>query len=289
VFSGRVGTAGMCSPESQVLTGPASVQMMNVIISYLKYGVSSCYGGFGYADSEVCQIGARTQNSGGSTYIPKNNGLQTAAEIVDELATLLTSGRLGDDKRDVIRLTYESSIASGKSEGEALADAQQLIVATPEFHTTGLARTVGQKRAASIVPASTGKPYKAIVFVMLPGGYDSYNVLVPEICSGTNPIGQTVDQQYVEQRGTLAFNAAAGDFSLTINTSGQNQPCSQFAIHDELKIVKELYDAGELSFLANVGVINQQGVSRSCSVRMASLVFARSAHPISLDSIFSRR
>lgn len=260
-FSGRVSTAGMCSPETQVLTGPSSVQMMNAIISYLKYGVSSCFGGFGSADPQVCQIGARDRSNGGSTYNPRNSGLRTSTEIVDELATLLTCGRLGDNKRSIIKLVYESSIAEGKSEAEALIDAQQLIVATPEFHSTGLARSVGQKRTAPTVPSSSGKPYKAVVFVMLPGGYDSYNVLVPETCTGTNPSGQTVDQQYVEQRGTLALNAADGEFNLTIDATGQNQPCSQFAVHDELKIAKELYDAGHLSFLANVGVINQQGVS----------------------------
>lgn len=261
-FLGRVGTAGLCSPEAQVLTGPASVQMTNAIISYLKYGVSSCYGGFGYAEPHVCKIdGPKYWSNGGSTYNPSNSGLQTSNVIIDELATLLTSGRLGEDKRNIIKLAFNSSITAGKSEGEALIDAQQLIVTTPEFHTTGLARSIGQNRAVPADPTSTGIPYKAVIFVMLPGGYDSYNVLVPKTCAGTNPSGQTVDAQYLEQRGKLALTAAARELGLTINVTDQNQPCSQFAIHDELKIVKKLYDAGDLSFLANVGVINQGGVS----------------------------
>jgi hypothetical protein len=263
----------MVSPETQVLTGPASVQMMNAIISYLKYGVSSCYGGFGYAEPHVCQIdGARFRSNGASTYNPSNSGIQTSEEIVNELATLLTSGRLGDDKRNMIKLAYESSISMGKSTDEALIDAQQLIVTTPEFHSTDLARSIGQKRAVSVVPSSTGIPYKAVVFVMLPGGYDSYNVLVPKTCTGANPSGQTVDEQYLEQRGKLALTTAAGELSLTINATDGNQPCSSFAVHDELKIVKELYDAGDLSFLANVGVINQQGVSAELLVCLSTFV-----------------
>ena len=100
-------------------------------------------------------------------------------------------------------------------------------------------------------------------FVMLPGGYDSYNVLVPKICSVKNSAGKSVLDQYLEQRGSVAFNANSGEFDLSIDATNSNQPCSQFAIHDELTIVKELYDSKDLSFFANAGIINNPGVSTS--------------------------
>ena len=253
----------MRSPESQVLSGPTSVQMTNTMISYLKYGVSSCYGGFGGAEPDTCMIGATSPNNGESTYDPANNGLATPAEIVDDLATLLTSGRLDDKKREIIKGAYEETIARGKSSKEAIINAQQLIVASPEFHATNLGHTVGQTRALPVSPASTNLPYKAVIFVMLPGGYDSFNVLVPKTCSVTNPEGKTAHDQYLEQRGSVAFNETAGEFDLNIDAAGSNQPCSQFAIHDELTVVKELYDANDLAFFANAGIINNQGVSSS--------------------------
>lgn len=250
----------MTSPESQVLTGPKSVETVNTIASFLKYGASSCYGGFGRAEPSNCRIGATNRNGGDSSYDPETNGLVAAADIVDDLSTLLTSGRLEKSKRRVITKAYESTIAQGKSSKEAIINAQQLVVTSPEFHTTSLGHTIGQTRGLSLsLPESTNIPYKAVVFVMLPGGYDSYNVLVPKTCSVTNSDGKTVSDQYLDQRGAVAFTA--GEFDLVIDATNSNQPCSQFAIHDELKVVKELYDANNLSFFANAGIINNQGVS----------------------------
>merc|ERR1712127_1129661 len=166
-------------------------------------------------------------------------------------------------KRNVITKAYESTIAQGKSSKEAIINAQQLVVTSPEFHTTNLGHTIGQTRGLSLsIPQSTNIPYKAVVFVMLPGGYDSYNVLVPKTCSVTNSDGKTVSDQYIDQRGAVAFKERAGEFDLVIDATNSNQPCSQFAIHDELKVVKELYDANNLSFFANAGIINNQGMTK---------------------------
>eukprot|EP00536_Pseudo-nitzschia_multiseries_P010764 jgi/Psemu1/204058/e_gw1.338.42.1 len=260
--AGRVSNAGMSSPESQVLSGVTSVQMTNTIISYLKYGATSCYGGFGSVQPSTCSIGATTPNNGESTYDPGSNGLTKSTEIVADLATLLTSGRLDDDKRKVIEDAFEETVANGKSSKEATITAQQLIVASPEFHTTNLGHVIGQTRSLPLLPESKTNSYKAVIFVMLPGGYDSFNVLVPKTCSATNSEGKSVHDQYLEQRGPLAFKESAGEFDLTIDATASNQPCSQFAIHDELEVVKELYDAGDLAFFANAGIINNPGMTK---------------------------
>lgn len=257
----------MVSPESQVLSGPTSVQMTNVILSLLKYGANKCYGGFGDVQNKKCKIGVSTRSAGNTSYDPERNGVETATELVNDLSTLLTSGRLDKSKREIIKEAFEETITRGKSLKEAMINAQQLVVASPEFHATNLGYTIGQKRSSPVLSQPSNIPsnigYKAVVFVTLLGGYDSFNVLVPKECEVTNTEGKTVRDQYLEQRGSVAFNEADGEFDLDINATDSNQPCSRFAIHDELQIVKDLYDAGDLAFFANAGVINNAGVSTS--------------------------
>merc|ERR1712100_487420 len=102
-------------------------------------------------------------------------------------------------------------------------------------------------------------PYKAIIHLMLAGGMDSFSVLVPKTCSGTNPEGQKVNEQYTEMRGP---NLVIDDSDLTISPN-TNQPCEQFVINKDLPYVKELYDNGDLLFFANTGVVNKNGMTRA--------------------------
>ena len=80
---------------------------------------------------------------------------------------------------------------------------------------------------------------------------------------GVHSLFLACTNQYLEQRGSVAFNEKSGEFDLSIDATNSNQPCSQFAIHDELTIAKELYDSKDLSFFANAGIINNPGVSTS--------------------------
>jgi len=256
---GSIANAGLVSPESQVLNGPTSVNLVNTMLSYIKYGMNSCYYGFGDGSGSDCSIGNSPSNDGSNTYAPDSN--HSPSQIVDELATVLTSGRLSQTSRDLVEQAYVDTLAEGKSSSEALINAQQLIVTTPEFHTSGISKKTGNPRLEATKADPTGKPYKAVVYLMLSGGFDSYNMLVPESCSGTNAAGQTVREQYDQERGVLAFDGDAGERDLTITAT--NQPCETFAIHDELQIVKDLYDDGDLTFFANTGVINQNGMDKT--------------------------
>ena len=88
----------MRSPEAGVLSGPRSIQIMNALISFLKYGVASCYGGIGdrYHQNN-CVVGRK--NGGRASYDPTKSGSVTTTDIIDNFATLLTSGRLEKNKR----------------------------------------------------------------------------------------------------------------------------------------------------------------------------------------------
>ena len=61
--------------------------------------------------------------------------------------------------------------------------AQQMILATSEFHTANIVKTTDQPREQYSFPEPQEKPYRAVVYVMLNGGCDSYNMLAPYTCS----------------------------------------------------------------------------------------------------------
>merc|ERR1719393_703075 len=122
-------------------------------------------------------------------------------------------------------------------------------------------RTAVPLEGLEACPGAAGVPYKAVIQVMLNGGLDSFSVLVPDSCTGTNAEGTTVDQQYRDVRGPLAFDRSKGEYDLTI-TPNSEQPCESFAIHEDLPFVKELYDDGDLLFFANVGVVNNNKMNR---------------------------
>lgn len=268
IAPGRARAANMLAPEAQVLNAPTSISTANGLISLIKYGSSNCYDNLfgtrkddGKISFDVCVIGNNTSNFGNNKYSPSNYGLDasSADEVVDDLAMILTSGRLSPENKQVIKGAFMQTIADGKSEFEAMINAQQLIALSPEFHSTSLIRKTSKLREIAEVPDPSGVPYKAIIHLMLAGGMDSFSVLVPKTCSGTNPEGQKVHDQYTEQRGP---NLVIDESDLIISPK-TDQPCEQFVINKDLPYVKELYDNGDLLFFANTGVVNKNGMTRA--------------------------
>ena len=263
MHAGPITRAGMVGPEGQVLTGPNIINFFDGVFSFLKYGFEDVYDGFGYGrDFKLAKgahmIGDGSHSYGNTSFVPTGE----AAEIVDQLATLLTSGRLSTENRAIIKDAYESTIAAGMSMKEAFINAEQLIVTTPEFHSTGLVRKTNADRKFPPAPLASTKEYKAVVTVLLDGGMDSYNMLAPHSCSGTNSQGVSLRDQYDSERGVLAFNSSIGERDLLIDASGSGQPCEMFAIHDELTLLKDLYDMNDLVFFANTGVINRNQMTK---------------------------
>ena len=206
------------------------------------------------------------RRGGRNTYEPANYGLnpKSADAVVDDLATLLTSGRLSLENREIIKDVFRESLSNGVNDNhvdEALIHAQQLVTLSPEFHSNSAVLKLNKEREAPKAKEPADVPYKAIIQVMLVGGLDSYNVLVPESCTGVNAEGTAVDDQYLEVRGALAFDRSKGEFDLTISPN-TDQPCESFAIHEALPFIKELYDDQDLVFFANVGIVNQNNMNK---------------------------
>lgn len=87
--------------------------------------------------------------------------------------------------------------------------------------------------------------YKALVCVLLPGGNDSFNMLIPT--------GTTAYNDYVATRGSLAL---PGSDILNLN----NVP---YGINAAMTEVQGLYNTGKLSFIANVGTLVEPGITAS--------------------------
>jgi uncharacterized protein (DUF1501 family) len=91
---------------------------------------------------------------------------------------------------------------------------------------------------SAVATAGDLSGYKAIVCIFLLGGYDSFNVLVPN-----DPAGYA---DYSAHRRNLALRQI--DLLPVVDRSGR-----QFGIHPGMPEVRDLYNSGKLGFLANVG------------------------------------
>jgi uncharacterized protein (DUF1501 family) len=131
--------------------------------------------------------------------------------------------------------------------------AQKLIAASPAFHATSLVQPQLTDKPEMSVPTPSAQPYKAVVFVNLAGGMDSYNMLMPQSkCSGAG--GKDLYMDYKNVRGELALDNST---MLAINATSSTQPCKMFGIHPRLTVVQQLYNQQDLVFLANVGVLQE--------------------------------
>jgi len=88
--------------------------------------------------------------------------------------------------------------------------------------------------------ASSMSGYKAIVCIMLSGGNDSYNMLVPR--------GDSEYQQYAEARTNLALDQ---NQLRTINPT--NNIGKQLGLHPNLENIQSLFENGDAAFVANIG------------------------------------
>lgn len=124
------------------------------------------------------------------------------------------------------------------SRREFIGQASCAGVGTTALFSTLLGLRLANSLAAQTVP--TGSDYKALVCLFLAGGNDSFNMLVPT----TN--GEY--DAYAKIRGNLAL---ARDTLLQI-TPG-NLGGRTLGIHPAMPEVRDLFNAGRLAFVSNVG------------------------------------
>lgn len=113
---------------------------------------------------------------------------------------------------------------------------------------------IGHKKFVS-KDAPVADDYKALVCVLLAGGIDSYNVLIPR---GTTPGGDNGYAEYAATRSDLAIAQAS---LLELNnpqcTGFRDFSCNYgaFALHPAMTGMRDLFNNGKLAFMANVGTL----------------------------------
>jgi len=93
---------------------------------------------------------------------------------------------------------------------------------------------------------SHDRPYRAVVVLYMRGGCDSFNLLVPFADCGAHDL----QKEYQQVRGSAALFA---NEMLPIKVPPGTQPCDTFAVHPQLTHLRDMYDAGNASFIANIG------------------------------------
>ena len=88
--------------------------MLNGMFSLVKYGLNGCYGGFGTGWSG-CTEGDFTRATARLSFSrPYNKNTTTpqdqAENVVSELSTIFTSGRLSDANKQIIKDAYISKL-----------------------------------------------------------------------------------------------------------------------------------------------------------------------------------
>ena len=154
---------------------PADIESFRIVLSDTRSP-----GGDAHFDDIQLVSGSGTTCTG--VDVPKRDPpgqVGYSSAVVDKLSTLLTAGRLSDKAKEIITNAFDS--AGGAKDG--LQVAQQLIFSTSEFHTTNMVKSTNTPRDDVTFGDANGNPYRAVVFLMLAGGCDSFNMLIPHTCS----------------------------------------------------------------------------------------------------------
>ena len=242
--------AGLVAPEGISLEKSDNILfLLDSYFSTVKFGIVDCYSmysleGWKHHYPFVCptEEGDTSLSPARLSYEPQST--DSVDSLVDELDLLLTSGRLqGSTNRASIKSIIEPMMGDVAKATRAV---QQLIVSTPEYHSNNLPRNIESVRQTTSSSTTTSKaPYRAVVVLVLFGGVDSWNMLIPK--------GQCSQyEEYVATRGTHAIPMSD---LLHISAIGSNQTCSEFGVNNNLPILAELYNDNDAIIFANTGVL----------------------------------
>jgi hypothetical protein len=120
------------APEAQLLSMSSIVGITNGFFSLFNFGLSNADGGFGPFMSTKRDIGDYSSSVGYIAY--QANGTDIANKI-EELDTLMTGGRLGDDNKQVLASAYDYFLGAHGIE-TANRVLLGLMAASPEFQTS---------------------------------------------------------------------------------------------------------------------------------------------------------
>jgi cullin-associated NEDD8-dissociated protein 1 len=250
------------APEAEILTTSRVILFLNSMISMIEFGLTQCYGSMGLNIRSVnCQnlkdrrTNPNLVNSGYLNYNSSILNTLSANQLVHYFSTILTGGRLENSKKEMFSKEFQR-INSSYSRLEALKVLLELIVSSPEYQVSTTAKSRNLFRSSSLNSnsyqnsASTENGYKAIVYVYLSGGMDSYSLLVPHSECGSFDLFQN----YQDIRTSAALKK--GDLlSIDVPAWNNAQPCKKFGVIGKMPFLRELYNSSEAAFIANIGAL----------------------------------
>lgn len=211
--------------------------LLEAYYTTVKFGVVDCHDMDSFSNWRNIPFSCPTTEGDYSlspaspSYWPQS--VASVDDILDELDVLLTSGRLQSNNRAVIKSVVEPLMGDV---AKAFRAAQQLILSTPEYHSTSLPRKQDTARVLNGYETNPKGQYKAVVVLMLKGGVDSWNMLVPKgQCATTDSYAE-----YVSARGIV--HSIPKDNLTSIYTS--NQDCVEFGLNEDLGVLADLYNEG---------------------------------------------
>lgn len=238
------------------------IGLIDSFYSSIKTGITNCHpytfdgssgddrGGNQNWSKGICALeeGDTSLSSAKTAYWPPSTA--SAYEIVEDLSLLLTSGRLTKENKALIAGHVKTAMKEGDV-GKAVRIAQELVISTPEFHVTNHIRKQENIRESFGYAEEPRSNYKAVVVLMMIGGLDSFNLLLPKgQCAGDDQ-----HQNYQNLRGSK--HAIPLSRLESIYANGSNQTCLEYGVNVDFDILSELYDSKELLFLANCGVLSK--------------------------------
>jgi uncharacterized protein (DUF1501 family) len=108
------------------------------------------------------------------------------------------------------------------------------MAASAEFHATNLARLRAQARETPAPQVSQNRPYKAVVYIFLNGGADTFNLLMPHTCTGVD-----LYAQYETYRSPTTIAKA----NMRTIASSPAQPCATYGLHPQMSALETMYKA----------------------------------------------
>ena len=241
---GQFAQSRLSAGAAQILTMSTTVSTIEGFFGLARNGLRGSDNGFGVNHwSGQPNVG---DNSGSVGYLgyTESDPDSTSTEITENVADMLTAGRLSSDAVTQIAAKVDTM----EDNDTKLRLAQQLVSTSPEFHTTNIVdRTANARAPTPRQERSEEDGYKAVVVVFLSGGWDAYNVLMPHTSCDLYP-------SYRKNREELAL----GDSQmLPITSDSEDQPCTTFGVHNKIPILKEIYDDGFGQFHANIGHLHK--------------------------------
>jgi len=264
---GSLVTTGLYAPESELLTSPRIMAFLDSFMSLIEYGGTDCYS---LVTSNIPSAGVCANFKSNPTLASAYTGVDlsisnitsglSSHQIVEQLSTLLTGGRLNVHRKNIMVQAWEdinstySKLYNGNqtlSRLKATKSAIQLLAVAPEFQVSSMAQPRNVSRKSSQQTGTyNDTEYKAIVYIFLLGGMDSWKLLTPHSgCGSFN-----LYQQYLQIR-TASNTLPLNDMLVIDSTNGPQQPCQKFGVHPNAPFLKQLYNASEAAFITNIGTL----------------------------------